>query len=326
MRKQKFDLISIGDTTEDIFLDLKEETKVVKDKRGVEYLGLLYAEKIAVEKVTDVLAVGNAANVAVGSSRLGLKAALYTVLGNDDTGEQMAKVLLREGVAKDYIMFDKKRKSNLSIVLNYKAERTILVHHEKRDYNLPRLAGARWLYFTSLGQGHEKLHTQIPRYVKKHGEKLAFNPGSHQLNEGLRNLRPILKATAVLFVNREEAQTLVGKEKDIKKLLVKLRELGPEIAVITDGPKGSFASNGLHSCFLPIFPARLVERTGAGDAYGTGFVSALAYGKPLAEAMRWGTVNSASVIQYIGAREGLLRIKDMERILKEHPSFKAKKI
>lgn len=324
--KPKFDLISIGDTTEDIFMELDEETKVLKDKDGTKYLGLVFAEKIAVAKVTDVLAVGNAANVAVGSSRLGLKTALYTILGNDDTGEQMAKVLVGEGVAKEYMLFDRKRKSNLSVVLNYKAERTILVHHERREYSLPKLASSRWLYFTSLGRGHEKLHTQIPRYVTTRGAKLAFNPGSHQLNEGLRKLRPLLKVTSVLFVNREEAQTLTGKEKDIKVLLAKLRELGPDVAVITDGPKGSYASDGIQAFYLPIFPAPLVERTGAGDSYGTGFVSALAKGKPMSEAMRWGTVNSASVIQKIGAREGLLKKREMEATLRKHPSFKVKKL
>jgi len=326
MKKPTFDIISIGDTTEDIFMELEEDTKVVTDKDGTEYLGLVFAEKIVVEKVTDVLAVGNAANVAVGAARLGLKSALYTIMGNDDTGEEMARVLQREGVAEDYIVFDKTKKSNLSVVLNYKAERTILVHHEHRTYHLPKLASAKWVYYTSLGEGHGKLHRQIPSYVKKSGVKLAFNPGSHQLGEGAKGLAPILKVTDVLFVNREEAQTLVGKEKDIKKLMDKVRKLGPEIAVITDGPQGSYASDGNNAYHLPIFPAPLVERTGAGDSYGTGFVTALAKGKTIPEAMAWGTINSASVIGKIGARKGLLKTTEMAKMLKKNITFRGKKI
>ena len=110
--KTKFDVISIGDTTLDVFLELEKEIKVIKEKNGKEYLGLLNAEKIPVKKLTNILAVGNSANVAVGSSRLGLKPALYTVLGNDEIGKEMANVLQKEGVAKDYIVFDKKQKSN----------------------------------------------------------------------------------------------------------------------------------------------------------------------------------------------------------------------
>jgi len=324
--KPKFDLISIGDTTLDVFLELEQEVKVVREKNGTKYLGLAYAEKIPVKKLTNVLAVGNSANVAVGGSRLGLKTALYTVLGNDEIGEEMAKVLTKEGVFKNYIVFDKKKKSNFSAVLNYKAERTILVYHEHRNYNLPNLGSTNWLYYSSLAEGHSKLHSQIPQYIKKSKAKLGFNPGSHQLNEGLQRLRPILKVCMVLFVNREEAQTLVGRERNIKRLMEKLHKEGPKIIVITEGPKGSYASDGKNLYHLKIFPAPLVERTGAGDSFSTGFLSALAYGKKVPDAMRWGTVNSASVIQKIGAREGLLYKNEMQKILKRHPGFRPKKL
>jgi sugar/nucleoside kinase (ribokinase family) len=324
--KTKFDVISIGDTTLDVFLELEKEIKVIKEKNGKEYLGLLNAEKIPVKKLTNILAVGNSANVAVGSSRLGLKTALYTVLGNDEIGKEMANVLQKEGVAKDYIVFDKKQKSNFSAVLNYRAERTILVYHEKRTYKLPKFASTKWIYYSSLAEGHEVLHLEIPAYVKKYKVLLGFNPGSHQLNEGLKKLRPILKVTTVLFVNREEAQALVGKERDIKKLVKKLHKEGVKIVAITDGPKGSYASDGKNVYYVKIFPAPLVERTGAGDSFSTGFISALIYGKEIQEAMCWGTVNSASVIGKIGAREGLLKKRELENILKKHPSFKAKRI
>ena len=139
-------------------------------------------------------------------------------------------------------------------------------------------------------------------------------------------MSPILKVAEVLFVNRTEAQTLVGKEPNIKKLLTKLHKQGPKIVVITEGPKGSYASDGKHIYFLDIFPAPLVERTGAGDAFATGFISALANGESVKDAMRWGTISSASVIQYIGAREGLLTKKVMMATIKKNPAFQPKEI
>ena len=323
---KKFDLISVGDTTLDVFLELEEEVKIIKDKSGVDYLGLVNAEKIPVKKLTIIPAVGNSANVAIGASRLGLKTAIYTILGEDQTGHDSIKVLKDEKVADDYITIDKKSGSNFSAVLNYKAERTILVHHEHRTYNLPKLAPAHWMYFSSLAEGHEKLHSQIPRYVKANNVKLGFNPGSFQLREGLNTMKPILRVLEVLFVNRAEAQTLVGKEPDIKKLFAKLHKEGPKIVVITEGPKGSYASDGKHIYFLDIFPAPLVERTGAGDAFATGFISALANGESVKDAMRWGTISSASVIQYIGAREGLLTKKVMMATIKKNPAFQPKEI
>lgn len=324
---KKFDLISVGDTTLDVFLELDEEVKVIKDKAtGLDYLGLVNAEKIPVKKLTIVPAVGNSANVAIGASRLGLRSAIYTILGEDQTGNDSIKILKKEGVADDYIIVDKKRGSNFSAVLNYKAERTILVYHEKRRYNLPKLAPASWMYFSSLKKGHEKLHSQIPRYIRANNVKLGFNPGSYQLRESLKDLRPILQVTEVLFVNRAEAQTLVGRESSITKLLAKLHAQGPKIVVITEGPKGSYASDGEKAWFLKIFPAPLVERTGAGDAFSTGFISALAQKESIPDAMRWGTISSASVIQYIGAREGLLTKKAMKETIKKSPTFQPKEL
>ena len=221
--KAKFDLISIGDTTLDVFLELEEEVKIIKEKKEKRsYLGLVNAEKIPVKKFTYVPAVGNSANVAIGVSRLGLKSALYTFLGQDQVGKEMFGILKKERVAEDYITFDTKKGSNYSVVLNYKGERTILVYHEKRNYTLPKLSLAQWIYFSSLAEGHSKLHSEIPEYIKKHKACLGFNPGSHQLREGLQKLRPILNVATVLFVNRQEAQTLVGKEEDIKKLMQKI--------------------------------------------------------------------------------------------------------
>jgi len=315
--KPKFDLISVGDTQYDVFLELEEETKLLKDpESGVEYLGLVSAEKIP--------AVGNSANVAVGASRLGLKCALYTHLAKDNIGKEEIEVLKEEKVSTDYVVWDSKRGSNFSVVLNYKGERTIVVHHEPRDYSLPELAPAKWLYYSSLASGHEKLHTQIPEYVKKYNVKLGFNPGSHQLKEGLGALSPIMQVATVFLVNKDEAKELLGNSDDIKELLRGLKSKGPEIVVITDDGHGSYCFDGTNFYHLDIFHVPVLEMTGAGDAYSTGFVCALALGLGVKEAMRWGAMNGASVIQKIGAREGLLAKKALEALLAQNKGFQAR--
>ena len=325
--KPKFDLISVGDTQYDVFLELEEEVKIVRDeKEQRDYLGLVNAEKIPVKKYTAIAAVGNSANVAIGASRLGLKSAFYTHLGKDRVGEEELQILKKEKVATDYVVWDKKRGSNFSAVLNYKAERTILVYHEPREYDLPNFASAQWMYFSSLAPGHEKLNAQIPEYIKKYQVKLGFNPGSHQLKEGLEVLKPVLEVTTVFFVNKEEAQTLLGSSADIKELLRGLHNKGPKIVVITDDGKGSYCFDGSNFYYLDIFHVPVVEMTGAGDAYSTGFISSLMYGNNVQEAMRWGAFNSGSVIQYIGAREGLLDKDKMNKFLKDNPTFQANQI
>src|SRR3989344_4504485 len=135
---KKFDIIAIGDTTLDVFTELDPANAQIKCNDNGEdcQICLSWADKIPVKKITNVPAVGNAANVAIGASRLGLSSALYTILGDDSIGKESFEVLKAEGVAKDYIVFDKKRGSNYSTVINVNGERTILVYHEERDYEL----------------------------------------------------------------------------------------------------------------------------------------------------------------------------------------------
>lgn len=309
----KFDLISIGDTQYDVFLELEEKTKLFQEG-DMQYLGVAFPEKIPAKKYTAVPAVGNSANVAIGASRLGLKAAFYTHLGYDNVGKEEFEIFKKEKVAKDYIVWDKEKGSNFSAVLNFQGDRTIIVHHEYRPYKLPKLADAKWVYYSSLAAGHDILHQEIPEYVKKTGAKLAFNPGSFQMREGLETYKELLKVTSVFLVNKQEAQTLLGVEEQSEEaLLTQLKSWGPEIVVITDDGNGSFAFDGSNVLHRDIFKVPVVEMTGAGDAYSTGFVCALAYGKTIQEAMTWGAANAASVIQYIGAREGLLKKDELEK-------------
>ncbi|MBI2003218.1 MAG: carbohydrate kinase family protein [Candidatus Wildermuthbacteria bacterium] len=319
---KRFDFIGVGDAQFDMFLELAEQVKVLEDPdTRAQYLALENAQKIPIARLTNVYAVGNSVNASVGASRLGLTSALYTHLGNDDIALRETQVLKDEGISLRYVRRDEDRASNISVVLNYQGERTILVHHEPRAYNLPSLPPCSWMYYSSVATGHAKLHEQIPVYVGTHKAKLAFNPGSFQIKEGINVLRPILGATHALFVNKEEAQTLTGQQADVPRLVKLLHGYGPDIVVVTDGPEGSYASDGKSLRFLEVFPAPVVERTGCGDAYAAAFVCALFYGKDVAEAMRWGTCNSASVLQHIGAREGLLKKDEIEHRLKEHDKF-----
>ncbi len=126
----------------------------------------------------------------------------------------------------------------------------------------------------------------------------------------------------MLACNLEEAQAISGlSTQSVPKLMAGLHELGPKIVVITDGPKGSFASDGKQLWAMPIYPdpAPPLERTGAGDAYTSTFVAALVAGKDIPTAMAWGSINSMSVVQEIGAQAGLLTQDKIEVFLKNAP-------
>lgn len=320
------DLLSIGDSTVDVFMTIDDATVQCDLRKEHCLLCINYADKIPVSHVQRIAGVGNAANNAVGGARLGLKTAIWTILGDDDSGQEILAHFKKEKVATDLVRTDRGKATNYSTVLRYKGERTILVYHEKRTYRLPQLPPAKWVYYTSLGKGHEQLNQQIVRTVRSSGIMLGYNPGTHQLKTGLRGMADVLRACEVVFVNKEEAQRIVGEEKDIKKLLGKLYAQGPKIVVITDGPKGAYAYHGGAKYFCGVFPARPVERTGCGDSFATAFLAARAYGKSVPEAMRWGAVNSASVLERVGAQAGLLTKAQIAARLKKHPRFQVREI
>lgn len=323
-------LLAVGDATKDVFINIEEATVSCTLNTEACLLCLNYADKIPVKSVVQVRAAGNAANAAVGTRRLGHTSALLTILGDDDDGHELQEALRHEKVDHRFVQFDKKHATNYSTVLNFKGERTILIHHEPRTYCFPKkVPHADWVYYTTLGEGHERLEKGLLAYLKRHpNTKLLFNPGVFQLRRGRKALNPVLKRSTILIVNKHEAELLLEERQghEMPNLLMRLHDLGSDIVIITDGPRGSCAYTGKEMWSLGVFPGKAKERTGAGDAYATGLVNGLVSKKSLPEAMRWGTANAWSVIRDIGPQKGLLDAAGMKKTLSKFLSIKAVRI
>lgn len=312
---EELDLLSIGDATLDVFLVPTESEALcnIDDKEC--FICFSYGEKIPIKTIEYSIG-GNAANNAVGAVRLGVKAAIVVTLGGDSTGNQIVEKLEKEGVVMDYVVQQPVAGSNFSTVINYSGERTIFTYHAPRSYEFPvHLPVTPWIYLTSMGESFQPFYNHLVDFVEKNsGVKIAFNPGSRQIRAGVNALKPVLEKTHIIYVNRQEAETLTGLDdshgKD-KDLLKALSTLGPKISIITDGANGSFVYDGRKFLKVGILPIDPYERTGAGDAFGSGCISALIRGKSIEEALLWGTVNSASVIGYIGSQRGLLKEHEM---------------
>jgi sugar/nucleoside kinase (ribokinase family) len=321
MTKHPFDIISVGDATLDIFIRVAEASLLCSVDKSSCQLCFNYADKIPIERLDRDVA-GNAANNAVGSARLGMRAALCSIVGDDETGRSVVQRLKKEKVSTKFTTVDKTHGSNYSVVLNYKGERTILTYSEPRQYVTPALDHPAWIYYTAIGKRHERLERDIVRHVKKTDAKLAYNPGTVQLREGLQRLLPTFAVTNVLFLNKEEAQLLVGVKGSIPGLLRALKETGPEIVVVTDGPRGATVFDGREMYSMEVFPLKVVEMTGAGDSFATAFIAALHYGEDIPTALRWGTANSGSVVGKIGPQAGLLHLPELKKMMKRFASIK----
>ncbi len=320
---EPIDFFAIGDIVTEPFIRLTE-AHVEKGVEGGQELCMAFGEKIPYESATVVAAVGNASNAAVSAARLGLSSALRSYTGDDRYGAEMFEVLESEKVSTEFMVKEQGKNSNYHYVLWYGNERTILVKHEDFTYTVPELSvSPKWVYLSSLAANSKPYHDAIVEWLSKHPEsKLAFQPGTFQMKLG-KELTGLYQRSDFFICNKEEAARIldIALTEDVKMLMTKLAELGPKLVVVTDGTNGAYAYDGTRFLRVPMYPDTRgpFERTGAGDAFASTVVAALALGKPLDEALLWGPINSMSVVQEVGAQKGLLSREALEQFLREAP-------
>jgi sugar/nucleoside kinase (ribokinase family) len=308
MFDKPIDFLAIGDITTDAFIRLKEANVHCKIDTQACELSMKFGDKAS-----------------VAASRLGLRSGLIAQVGEDQNGKDCIEVLRKEKVDSRFVRTHSGVPTNYHFVLWFEADRTILVNHVEYPYVFPKIKHApKWIYLSSLASNTKNYHHEIGKYLLDNPEvKLAFQPGTFQMKLGIHELKDIYARTEVFICNFEEAQKILHNEtRDIKKLLKEMHDNGPKIVLITDGPNGAYMYDGDHYYFMPIFPDPKppLERTGCGDAFSSTFVAALMYGKTPLEALSWAPVNPMSVIQYVGAQEGLLNKESLEWWLQSAPA------
>jgi ribokinase len=330
------DIICIGNATIDVFLTIDENNPHVKLDSKTKELRFGHGEKIEIQKM-DTAIGGNATNVSVGISRLGLKSALIAEIGKDEFSQKILNALNREKVNLEFVKQTENEGSSLTVGLNFKKDRTLFVEHVEREHNFEfKENQAKAIYLTSLGEDWEKAYKNTLNFAANNSLQIFFNPGTLQIEKRGALIWSAIAKSDFLFVNKEEAEELLyGKEINLagdsknyaKKLLFGLKSLGAKIVVITDGANGSFVMDEKHNVyFLDILKTEVIEKTGAGDAYNSGFIAAVLSDKDILQAMRYGTLNSASVIEKVGAQKGLLTQSEMINKLNDNSDFFPKQI
>jgi len=327
MAQKQIDVLAVGDVVTDAFIKLlDEQARVEKDDKGPR-LSLPFATKVPFDHSEVVEAVGNAGNASVVFARLGFSSALVANVGSDQYGRDIIAALHKNDVDTRFVHINPGRKSNYHYVLWYKEDRTILIKHEEYAYHWPRfriIDIPKWVYFSSLSQHAQEYHDQIMEWLEGHPPvKLAFQPGTFQIELGAHRLKRLYARTEILALNREEAATVSGgKPDDIDELFDRLHALGPKIVVISNGPRPAYASDGQSRYKMPIYPDPKppFERTGAGDAFSSTFVAAIMKGATVEGALLWAPINAMSVVQKVGAQAGLLSVHQIDQYLRLAPS------
>ena len=323
-----FDVITIGTVTRDTFVrsaafEILEDARFRTGKAECLNLG----SKVDIDELIFATG-GGATNTAVTFARQGFKTACICRVGNDLGGEEAIKELRGEKINTDFIIRDKKHSTAYSMILSsMSGERTILVYRGASKYFKEKeivwdKLSTKWFYITHLSDESAAIFWSILDFAEKNNIKVAVNPGSTQIKLGAEKWKDILKKIDLIILNREEAGELTGVDyKDIKNIFRAFDDLMGGITVMTDGPNGVWVSDGKIIYKAGIYKEeKVIDRTGAGDAFGSGFLAGLLRkSKERAEifsseaieyAIKLGSANATSVVEHIGAKNKILTQED----------------
>lgn len=314
-----FDVITIGAATIDAFVWAKEfrEIRSSKFSTGVGECFSL-GSKIDIDRFVQTTG-GGATNCAATFSNFKLKTACVTRVGEDLFGEGIKLDLKRHGIATDFVVSSNKEQTAFSTILVVPSgERTVLVYRGPSERFNPKEVpwtnlNTRWFYVTNLA-GNKAMLEKIVATAKHGGSKIFYNPGKADIRRGIS--RKLMSGISVLNLNREEAAELTGKaSSDIKAMLRGLQKMTKGIVLITDGDHGAYFFDGTKMLFAKPRAIKAINRTGAGDAFGSGFLVGWMKKKDPTPALQLATHNAESVIQKIGAKAGLLTVMPSEKTL-----------
>lgn len=307
-----YNLITIGDPVLDIHIEIDGQNASYRNNSaGEAELCLPYGKKIPIEHGFQDLG-GNACNVAVGAHKLGLSSTLLTTIGGDGVGHTILDQLHGKGLSTDLVATDPHGTTRYSIILNHKEERTILSYADTKHYQWPdTVPPTEWIYYSGLNDPELFIQNKLLLYLAKHpSTSLVVNPSSRLLAFGMSALKAVIARSDILILNLEEAEAITGttleKEKSVATLIHKLLALGTDEVAITDGPRGAWAGTAEELWHLDSYPVKVVSKTGAGDAFSSGYLTARSLGRDIPHALEWGIANSSGVISQHGAQTGLL--------------------
>ncbi|MBP7807301.1 carbohydrate kinase family protein [Candidatus Saccharibacteria bacterium] len=301
-------IVSIGAAVQDVFL----LGKIFRPEREDDGLKAEFnlGSKNEVEEVVFSTG-GGATNASVTFARQGLHSMYMGRIGRDIAGRAVLDALHADEVDTTLVLESKQYNTGYSVLmLAPNGERTILTyrgasnHYDLKDSHFHGIE-ADWFYVSSLSGDFDALK-RIISYAKTHGIRVAVNPGKGELAHRKEFLE-LMKSCHILSVNKEEMQQLIP-ENDTKKLLQKATRIVP-LVLVTDGPKGSIACDGQSIYRAGLYKdVKVIDRSGAGDAFTSGFVAKIASGGSIEAAMTFASANSTSVVTQLGAKPGILRL------------------
>lgn len=346
-----YDFLTIGSATQDVFIqsDVASIVTVSQMAKKSEFMSFPYGAKTEIADFTKSLG-GGAVNTASNLANLGMKTTTIIKLGNDELNSIIKLKLAKSGIDIMNIIDSEKYLTGFSIILvSFQGDRTVLAHRganahvSESEINFEAIKKSRWVYVSPLSGDSNKVLDKIANFCQENNVNLAINAGTTALKKGAKYFSKILTTAQIVVMNKEEASlvTKIQVRPDTKGTKYSSMEIHPDmvdmlknlkgeceaVVVITDGKNGSYCYDGKKIYLCPPYPANVVSTLGAGDAFASTFCATIdKYNKDIAKALKFATVNSASVCEHFGAQQGFLTFDEIEEKLKQSKDFEVKVI
>lgn len=299
-------IASIGAALQDVYL--VDHDDFGTNSRGF-FNQLELGTKVDIDKI-QFSTGGGATNAATTFARNGHESIFIGCIADDPAGTAIVNSLDDEGIDSSYITYTDRAQTGYSVLLLAPSgERTILTCRgasAKFDLLNPddlETINPDWIYVTTF-RGNMDMLDQFFTKAKALGSKIMFNPGNLEL-EHRRKLLGLLSDVDVLLLNKSEAKKIV-EGTSLAELVGRLRNYVPDV-IITDGNQGAIATDQNETYRIGIYEdIRVKDSTGAGDAFGSGFLAAYANGKTFKDSLVFASANSTSVVQKIGSKAGII--------------------
>ncbi|MGQ9760225.1 MAG: carbohydrate kinase family protein [Candidatus Methanomethylicaceae archaeon] len=265
---------------------------------------------------------GSAANVAIGTKRLGAEEGLLGKVGMDAFGRMALDELMKENVSLEWVRIDPRHETGF----------TVVIINSKGDIEMYGIKGASETLtpeevMTAHIDNYDYVHIASLRVdsslaaaklAKKVGALVTFDPGRELIKKGIKYLSPILPYTDILLLNMKEAKALTSC-KDAEKAADALMRAGVKGVMVKLGGEGVYYRLEGREGRVPAFNVKAVDTTGAGDAFVSGFLTSIGEGEDLGAAIRFANAVAAIKVTKLGSHEIPLR-KEVEEFLAKSKS------
>lgn len=303
-------IVSLGSALQDIYLVDRDDFAASAIGDSSIFGKLIIGTKVDIDRISYQVG-GGGTNSAVTFARHGHQAIFLGNLGNDPAADAILSALDQENVDTSLVCHIPRVGTGCSTILldSKTGERTILTYRgASADFSSLKesdlaLVKPDWLYVSTVRGDVETLERFFIQ-AKKLGTKIMYNPGLLEIKRG-PSFTKLLRHVDILLVNKLEAMEIVPG-KVLPELLSRLKNYVNTV-IITAGVIGGIAVNGTDSYRFGLYEdVKVKDTTGAGDAFGSGFLAHYAAGHSFRSSLIFASANSTSVISKLGAKNGIL--------------------